>query len=197
MIGGGNDLSYPDGNAMAAVYGVENWLAVNVNSRLDVRKDEQPNSGTAYRQLLEEKLLLPGQLFEVGYQSHFCSPLDFEYVRSLGVERISLEQLRSKAIVDEELKERIKQNFIHHSSSLNVLFGFDLNAVRAADAPGTSAPSPLGLRAGEFVQLVKYASSLANTRMVEFTEVNPDYDVDDRTTRLVAIAMHRFCTGVA
>jgi formiminoglutamase len=80
---------------------------------------------------------------------------------------------------------------------LNTFFGFDLDVVRAADAPGTSAPSPLGLRAGEFIQLVKYAASLANTRMIEFSEVNPKYDVDNCTTRLVAIAMHRFCSHLA
>src|SRR5437868_4270785 len=60
----------------------------------------------------------------------------------------------------------------------------------------TAEPSPLGLRAGEFIQLVKYAASLANTKIIEFTEVNPKYDIDNRTTKLVAIGIHRFCTGV-
>jgi formiminoglutamase len=72
-----------------------------------------------------------------------------------------------------------------------------MDAVRSADAPGTSAPSPLGLRAGEFITLVKYAASLANTKIIEFSEVNPKYDADNRTTKLVAIGMHRFCSGVA
>ena len=72
-----------------------------------------------------------------------------------------------------------------------------MDAVRMADAPGTTSPSPLGLKASEFIQLVKYAASLANTKIIEFTEVNPTYDIDDRTSKLVAIGMHRFCTGVA
>jgi formiminoglutamase len=113
------------------------------------------------------------------------------------VNRISLELLRSRAEADLELKESIKQKFVHHSSSLNTFFGFDLDAVRSADAPGTSAPSPLGLRNGEFIQLVKYAASLANTKIIEFSEVNPKFDADKRTAKLVAIGMHRFCTGVA
>ena len=91
----------------------------------------------------------------------------------------------------------IREKFIGHSSSLNTFFGFDMNAVRSADAPGTSAPPPLGLRASEFIQLVKYAASLANTKIIEFSEVNPTYDEDNRTTMLVAIGMHRFCSGVA
>ncbi|MEP6788173.1 MAG: formimidoylglutamase [Acidobacteriota bacterium] len=197
VLGGGNDISYPDGAAMAEVYGPDWWIGINVDSHLDVRIAEQRNSGTPYRQLLEEKHLLPSYFYEVGYQSHFASPVYYEYIRDLGVNRISLELLRSRAEADLELKEGIKQKFIGHSSSLNTFFGFDMDAVRANDAPGTSAPSPLGLRASEFIQLVKYAASLANTKIIEFSEVNPTFDIDNRTTKLVAIGMHRFCTGVA
>jgi formiminoglutamase len=197
VLGGGNDISYPDGAAMAEVFGPEWWIGVNIDSHLDVRIAEQRNSGTPYRQLLEEKRLLPSYFYEVGYQTHFCSPVYYEYIRGLGVHRISLELLRSRAEADLEIKEQIRQKFINHSSSLNTFFGFDLDAVRSADAPGTSTPSPLGLRAGEFITLVKYAASLANTKIIEFSEVNPTYDVDNRTTKLVAIGMHRFCSGVA
>jgi formiminoglutamase len=197
VLGGGNDISYPDGRAMAETFGAENWIAINIDSHLDVRLADRPNSGTPYRQLLEERLLTPAYFYEVGYQTHLCSPVYFEYIRKLGVNRISLELLRSRTEPDLELKESIKQKFIGHSSSLNTFFGFDLDAVRSADAPGTSAPSPLGLRAGEFIQLVKYAASLANTRIIEFSEVNPSFDVDNRTTKLVAMAMHRFCSGVS
>lgn len=197
VLGGGNDISYADGCAMAAVFGPDWWIGVNIDAHLDVRIAEQRNSGTPYRQLLEEKHLRPDYFYEVGYQTHFASPIYYEYIRNLGVNRISLEILRSRTEADLELKESIRQKFIGQSSSLNTFFGFDMDAVRAADAPGTSRPSPLGLRAGEFIQLVKYAASLANTKIIEFSEVNPQYDVDDRTTKLVAIGMHRFCTGVA
>jgi len=196
VLGGGNDVSYPDGLAMAEVFGPEWWLAINVDSHLDVRLAPERNSGTPYRQLLDEGHLKPEYFFEVGFQTHLCSPVYYDYIRSLGVNRISLELLRSRSEADLELKEAIKQKFIRHSESLNTFFGFDLDVVRSADAPGTSAPSPLGLRAGEFIQLVKYAASLANTRIIEFSEVNPSFDEDNRTTKLVAIAMHRFCTGV-
>jgi formiminoglutamase len=197
VIGGGNDISYADGCAMAEVFGPEQWIGVNIDAHLDVRIAAERNSGTPYRQLLEERRLLPEYFYEVGYQSHFTSPVYYEYIRSLGVNRISLEIVRSRAEADLELKEQIRQKFIAHSTSLNTFFGFDMDVVRMADAPGTSAPSPLGLRAGEFIQLVKYAASLANTKIIEFTETNPRYDVDDRTTKLVAIAMHRVCTGMA
>ena len=194
VLGGGNDVSYADGRAMAEVFKPEFWIGVNIDSHLDVRADQPRNSGTQYRQLLEEKCLLPKYFYEVAYQTHFCSPVYYSYIRSLGVNRISLELLRSRAEADLELKENIRQKFVGHSTALNTFFGFDMDAVRSADAPGTSAPSPLGLKAGEFIQLIKYAASLANTRIIEFTEVNPHFDVDDRTAKLVAIGMHRFCS---
>jgi formimidoylglutamase len=197
VLGGGNDISFADGRAMAEVFGRDWWIAVNIDSHLDVRIADERNNGTQYRQLLEGGFLLPEYFYEVGFQSHFCSPLYYRYIRDLGVHRISLEQLRSREEADIELKEGIRQKFIGHSSSMNTFFGFDMDAVRSADAPGTSAASPLGLRAGEFITLVKYAASLANTKIIEFTETNPEYDVDNRTTKLVAIGMHRFCSGVA
>lgn len=197
VLGGGSDISYPNGSAMAEVFGEKNWIAINVDSHLDVRNALQRNAGTAYRQLLEEAKLQPTYFYEVGFQSHFCSPIYFDYLRQLRVHRISLELLRSHPDVDKQLKDEIRNNFVKHSSSLSAFIGFDLDVVRMADAPGTTSPSPLGLRAGEFIQLVKYAASLANTKLVEFTEVNPDFDIDDRTTKLVAIAMHRFCSGVS
>jgi len=197
VLGGGNDISYADGKAMSEVFGRDWWIAVNVDAHLDVRLSEERNSGTPYRQLLDEGLLLPKFFYEVGFQSHLASPIYYEYIRDLGVNRISLELVRSRAEADIELRESIRNKFIGQSSSLNTFFGFDMDVVRSADSPGVSAPSPLGLRAGEFIQLVKYAASLANTKLIEFSEVNPKYDIDDRTTKLVAVAMHRFCTGVS
>jgi formiminoglutamase len=197
ILGGGNDISYPDGRAMSEVFTPNAWIGVNIDSHLDVRADEKRKRGTPYRQLLEEKLLRPDYFYEAAYQTHFCSPVYYNYIRDLGVNRISLELLRSRHEADLELKESIKEKFIGHSTSMNTFFGFDMDAVRMADAPGTSAPSPLGLKAGEFIQLVKYAASLANTRIIEFTEVNPNFDIDNRTAKLVAIGMHRFCSGVA
>ncbi len=197
VLGGGNDISYADGRAMAEVYGPEWWIGVNIDSHLDVRIAKERNSGTPYRQLIEGGHLFPRYFYEVGYQTHLASPVYYSYIRDLGVNRISLELLRSRSEADIELKEMIREKFIGHSSSLNTFFGFDMDVVRSADAPGTSAPSPLGLRAGEFIQLVKYAASLANTKIIEFSEVNPKYDIDNRTAKLVAIGMHRFCTGVA
>ncbi len=197
VLGGGNDISYADGCAVADVFGAQNWLAINIDAHFDVRADSGRNSGTPYRQLLEEKLLRPDYFYEAAFQPHFASPVYYSYLQNLGVNLISLDQLRSRETADTELREQMRLKFINHSESLSTFFGFDLDAVRASDAPGVSAPSPVGLRAGEFLNLVTFAAKLVNTRIIEFTEVNPNFDIDNRTTKLVAIAMHRFCSAVS
>lgn len=196
VLGGGNDIAYPDGAAMAEVYGAGNWLAVNLNANFDVCGKAERSSATPFRQLLEEKLLRPDYFYESAFQTQLASPVHYRYLQNLGVNLISLEQLRSREQADYELRELIKQKFINHSSSLNTFFSFDLDCVRMADAPGVSAPNPTGLRGGELITIVKFAANLMNTRLIEFTEVNPNFDVDNRTVKLVAVAMHRFCSSI-
>ncbi len=194
ILGGGNDIAYPSGKAMAETFGAGNWLGVNVDAHFDVSVADEISNATAFRGLLEEKLIRPDYFYEIAFQTHFASPVYYRYLQDLGVNLSSLEQIRSRETADLELREMMRQKFIHHSSSLSTFFSFDLEAVRSADAPGTSASSPLGLRAGEFIQLVKFAASLTNTKIIQFTEVNPNFDEDNRTTLLTAIAMHRFCS---
>jgi formiminoglutamase len=194
ILGGGNDISFADGLAMANVF-EDNWIAINIDQHFDVRADEVRNSGTPYRQLLDGNFLKGENFYEVAYQTQANSPIYFDYLQKLGVNCLSIEQIRSNESIDEQLRESLKLKFIRQTSTLNTFFGFDMDAVRSSDAPGTSAPSPIGLRAGEFITLVKFAASLSNTKIIEFTEVNPTYDIDHRTTKLVAIAMHRFCSA--
>lgn len=196
VLGGGNDVSYADGRAVSNVFGAGNWIAINVDAHFDVRADRERNSGTPYRQLLEENLLRPDYFYEAAFQPHFASPVYYRYLQNLGVNLISLDQLRSRETSDTELRELMRLKFINHSKSLSTFFGFDLDAVRASDAPGVSAPSTIGLRSGEFLNLVTFAAKLVNTKIIEFSEVNPRFDVDNRTTKLVAIAMHRFCSSI-
>jgi len=195
VLGGGNDVSYADGRAMSEVFGAGNWLGVNTEAYFDVRADQPRNSTTPYRQLLEEKLIRHDYLYEIGYQPQLISPNYYRYLQNLGVNLVSLDQLRSRETADLEIRELMRQKFIHHSQSLTAFFAFDMHAVRSSDAPGTSAPSPIGLRAGEFLNIVQFAAKLVNTKIIEFTEVNPNFDVDNRTTKLVAVAMHRFCSS--
>ncbi len=193
VLGGGNDVSYADGAAMANVFGNENWAAFNIDAHFDVRTDIPRNSGTPYRQLLEEKFVLPENFYEIGYQPQANSPIYFEYLKNLGVTTISLEEFQNSKLKAQSI---IKNQRTNAKRQRNFFFGFDVDSVRAADAPGVSAPGPIGLTAEEFINLAGFAGNLGETKIIEFTEVNPNFDIDNRTAKLVAIAMHNFCRSV-
>ena len=191
VLGGGNDVSYADGCAVANVYGRENWLAFNIDAHFDVRADQPRNSGTPYRQLLEEQLLKPENFYEIGYQSQAASPVYFDYLKESGVNLISLEEFQVSS-----LKSQLQEKLSIFNSQLSIFWGFDVDSVRASDAPGVSAPSPIGLTANEFLNLSDLAGTLPQSKIIEFTEVNPNFDIDNRTSKLVAIAMHRFLAAL-
>lgn len=194
ILGGGNDISYPDGAAMGKVFGKENWAALNIDAHFDVRADFPRNSGTPYRQLLDEKHILPENFSEIGFQPQANSSVYFEYLKNLGVMTLSLEEFQKTEFQTSDFFNSKLSN----SSQLNFIFwGFDVDSVRASDAPGVSAPSVIGLMADEFIYLTGIAGSSKKTKILEFTEVNPNFDVDNKTARLVAIAMHNFLRNLS
>jgi formiminoglutamase len=67
-----------------------------------------------------------------------------------------------------------------------------MDSVNVAYAPGVSAPNALGLTAHEFCQIAAIAGQDKRSRVFEISEVNPLYDIDSRTARLAAAAIHHF-----
>lgn len=188
-LGGGNDIAYPDCAALADVYAEP--LAFNIDAHFDVRADAMRTSGTPYRQLLTEGIIAPSNLYQMGYQPSVNSPIYLDYLRKSGVTAISLRELRVAGVVrkfKEVLAEREPQA---------VFWGFDIDSVRSADAPGVSAPNSLGFSGDELCSLAHLAGRRRATRIIEFTEFNPRFDIDHRTARLVAQAIHHFLTGRA
>lgn len=189
VLGGGNDISYPD--CAAATDQFLHPLIFNIDAHFDVRDDNKRNSGTPYRQLLDEGAILPEKFFEMAYQPASNSSIYHDYLVQKGVVCISLRELRSRGLV------LTFQEILGRNRSEAIFWGFDLDAVRTSDAPGVSAPNPTGMSGVELCELARLAGATRETRIVEFTEVNPKFDIDGRTSRLVAVAIHSFLEGVA
>lgn len=190
VLGGGNDISYPDCAALARA--AKDVLAFNVDAHLDVRPDAPRNSGTPYRQLLEEGLLAGRRFHELGSQPFCTAVAHADYLKEKGAHVTPLAALRRKGaarVVRRALREAAKAQA--------VFWGFDLDVVNAAEAPGVSAPNPLGLTGAELCELAAVAGAERRTRVVELTEVNPAFDLDGRTARLAATAIWHYLAGVA
>lgn len=185
VLGGGNDTSYPDcsGLAMATRRPI---LAFNIDAHLDVRVAPSRNSGTPYRQLIEEKYLLPENFYEVAYQPFANSTTYLDYCLEKGITAYDLHHVQDVGI-GSLLKTIVRSHRLEA-----IFWGLDMDVVRAADAPGVSAINPSGLSASEFIHIGSVAGSFPQTRIFEITEVNPTYDQDNRTARLAAATIWHF-----
>lgn len=184
ILGGGNDISYPDCVALSKTK--ENILAFNIDSHFDVRADAPRNSGTPYRQLLEGGYLRPENFYQIAFKPIANSPAYRRYLKDKGVNMISLNALRERGVT-ETLRLILDEN-----TAEAIFWGFDIDAVRASDAPGVSASYPTGLTANEIYQIAEIAGSDERSQILEITEVNPDFDIDNRTSKLAAMVILHF-----
>lgn len=188
-IGGGNDLAYPDVAGLADA--APPALAINVDAHYDVRADTPRNSGTPYRQLLEGGHLAPERLCILGTQPFANSPAYSAYLAERGVRAVSLREARMRGLA------ATARGLIHDAHGGAVFWGLDMDVVCAADAPGVSAPNPLGMSGAELCELAELAGADPRTRLVEISEVCPAHDIDQRTSRLAAVAIWHVLAGWA
>jgi len=178
VLGGGNDISYPDCKALSAQ--TECTLVFNIDRHLDVRADVPRNSGTPYRQLLDEGIIHANMFHAVGINSFANSVKYQRYVEDIGAHIHYLGYLRKNGVGD------TVRAIVERSDADSIFFGFDLDVVRAVEAPGVSDPSPMGLTAREVCEIADIAASDQRTRLLEITEVNPTCDVNGITSKLAA-----------
>lgn len=187
-LGGGNDISYPDCSALALEQTPP--LAFNIDAHFDVRFDNPRNSGTPYFQLLEEGFLQPAHFYEMGGLPFSTASAHRRYLLQKGAAIYSLDDLRREGM------DAVFKTILAKEKAGAIFWGFDVDAVNAADAPGVSAPNPTGLSGSEFCRLAQLAGQDPRTRIIEFSEVNPLFDIDQRTCRLVAAAIFYYLTAL-
>jgi formiminoglutamase len=188
VLGGGNDISFADGSAMAGVFG--EIAAINIDAHLDMRKSHHRHSGTPYRNLLDQGLVKPGNLFAVGIQPWANSPEYLSDAENLGVRIKTLMEVRRVGV------ETAFRNLLTSLYGSPFFVGLDMDSVRSADAPGVSAPSPVGFTAEEVLHLADACHHHPATGVFEISEVNPVFDRDSCTARLAALAVYTFLYGL-
>lgn len=188
VLGGGNDTSFADCSALADITG--DVLAFNIDAHFDVRADVQRNSGTPYRQLLEGEYIKGDNFYEIAYQPFVNSHVYLQYLIDQGVHLFDINQVNQDGV------ESILDNILEESKCESIFWGLDMDVVHASDAPGVGAVNPAGLSATQFCQVAQLAGRDNRSQLFEITEVNPTYDINERTCRLAAAAVWYFADGI-
>ncbi|MEN3038019.1 MAG: formimidoylglutamase [Candidatus Kryptonium sp.] len=189
IIGGGHDIAFPNYIGFARNYMINKKAVINIDTHLDVRKAESRNSGTPFRQILESEFK-PDKLFEIGIQDFANSIYHFNYALENGVRIFTLQDVREKSLdfILNILKNELNGYFVHLS--------FDMDAVRNSDAPGVSATYPDGLTAEEVLKIALYCGLNLNVKVLDIAEINPEFDIDGKTSRLASFFILNFLTGL-
>lgn len=195
ILGGGHDIAWPNGRAIAKHD--SNYGVMNIDAHPDVRPLEggKANSGTAFRQILENKEnpLPTGALVEFGIQPFATGTFFTDFLRSKQARVMFYEEIREHGF-SVSLHEAL-EGLQHRARSLYV--SFDIDACASAYAPGVSAPATLGFTAEEMCHAASVAGKNPAVKLIDIVEMNPNFDMDNRTARLAAIMMARFLTELA
>ncbi len=184
VLGGGNDISYPDARALHE--NQPRYIAFNIDSHLDVREDEVSHSGTPYRQLLENKYLKPENFYEMAIKPILNEDTYINYLRDKRANINTISNLRDYGL------EKTFTGILSKDTFDAIFWGIDMDSVRSADAPGVSAPYPVGLSSEELCHIGEIAGSDPRSRILEISEVNPEFDKDNQTSRLAAMVIMYF-----
>lgn len=206
VLGGGHDVAWPTIralNTVGASYGV-----INIDAHADVRqmKESFPSnpgtnnpqlfahSGSPFRQMLEAptSTLADGAFVEFGLQPHAVSAAHLEYVASKGMDFMMLDDIRAAGVAQ---AWSMAQRRASKGEALYV--SLDMDAFASAYAPGVSAPSADGFLPHEIATCLRIAGSEPTLRAFDVVEVNPAYDVDNRTSKLAATMIMQLLSGIA
>jgi formiminoglutamase len=194
VLGGGHDIAYP--NFAGFSKGKKNVGVINIDTHLDYRKpDPKRNSGTSFRQMLDQhnSPLNAMNFVEVAVQSFANAHEHYSELIERGATIFSLRDVREDGIT-----KILDLAYELATTSVDSLYiSFDLDAVHGSDAPGVSAPMPTGLTTEEFLTAALFAGKRKKTKIIDIVEMNPKYDVDNRTAKLASLAIMYFLTGVA
>lgn len=178
VLGGGHETLYGQYLGVRKAAGPDASIGLlNIDAHFDMRAyDEQPSSGTMFKQILDEDP--HAHYFVCGIQQYGNTTALFETADQYGVEYFLDEQLQSDAFT------AALQNFMNAHDMLLVTLCMDV--LNAAEAPGVSAPSPFGLSAVQVRNIVRRMVSHEKTVSFSICEVNPSLDIDNRTAKLGA-----------
>jgi formiminoglutamase len=193
LLGGGHDIAYAHYN------GIKEHLKsdrenktigiINFDAHFDLRSDEDgANSGTPFYQIAKE-CEAEGTAFRymcLGVRKDANSKLLFETAENREVIFVENEHFNMHYLAH---NLKIIQHFI---KEVDVIYTtIDLDGFSSAYAPGVSAPSPLGFAPDIVMEVLKIIIDSNKLISLDVAELNPSFDKDHQTARLVHFIIHR------
>jgi formiminoglutamase len=186
VLGGGHEVAYGNFCGINQLDNTQGYGVVNFDAHFDLRAVEKsgPNSGTGFWQMQDwcAEHNQPFHYMAIGIQPYANTNRLFELAGEIGAMHVLAENCLP-GYYEHILKDL--NTVIAHSDTLHL--SIDLDVFAAAFAPGVSATSYNGIFPDLlFKKLVRHVILSGKVAAVDIAELNPKYDIDDRTARLGA-----------
>lgn len=181
VLGGGHEVTFAHYSGIRKAFPNQRIGIINFDAHFDNREPENglATSGTGFWQIAQE-----GEIhsLHIGIQKNSNTRKLFELVDQWEMKYI---------LADEIYPESIPNLMFSINAFLDdvdvVYVTVCMDVFNAAIAPGVSAPAYNGIFADHsFMQMFRHILSQEKTRALDVAEVNPDFDIQERTARLAA-----------
>jgi guanidinobutyrase len=180
-IGGDHTITLPILRAVAARHGPVALVHVDAHADINDRMfGEAITHGTIFRRAIEEELIDPRMMVQIGLRATGYSADDFDWSRRQGVRVVTAEECwyRSLAPLMDEIRETVGPDTPTYLS-------FDIDGLDPSVAPGTGTPEPGGLTGSQGLEIIRGCFGL-NLVGCDLVEVSPPYDPSGNTALLAA-----------
>lgn len=178
LIGGGHDIAYAHYLALKENHPHSRIGLINIDAHFDNRTEDFSTSGTTFKQVAAE-----ADYLTIGVQPGGNTKGLFDEADAAGAQYVCADEVMRELPV-----ETIQQFIDAHDV---ILLTLCMDVIDSAFAPGVSAPAVLGLTPHVVMQLLQHITASHKVTALSIAEMNPIYDVDQRTAKLIAHLMHR------
>ncbi|QLY27796.1 formimidoylglutamase [Nocardia huaxiensis] len=194
VLGGGHEVAFGTYQGVSAA-GIRTGLPrlgiLNLDAHFDLRADAVPSSGTPFRQILEAETAAETSCrYDVlGISQPSNTRALFETARRLGVRYLVDDRC---GVTDSEQVDVFVDALLDAVDL--VYLTIDLDVLPAAVAPGVSAPAAYGVPLEIVQRVCDRVTASGKLIAVDVAELNPAFDIDNRTARTAARLIHRIVT---
>ncbi|MGY9048750.1 agmatinase [Puniceibacterium antarcticum] len=143
--------------------------------------------GTPFRRAVEEGLLDPKRVVQIGIRGTAYDTEDKDFAKSVGIRIITIEEFHDRGVVD------VMQEAREIAGDAPTYVSYDIDFVDPTFAPGTGTPEVGGPNSYQALQVVRALEGL-NIVGADMVEVSPPFDASGGTAFLgVSIMFELLC----
>lgn len=179
-IGGDHTITHPVLQAIAAHHGPVGVVHVDAHADVNPTMFGEPvTHGSWLRRAIEESLVDPHRIVQIGLRGTGYAADDFDWVRSLGGRVVTAEECWHRSLVG--LMAEVREQM----GDAPVYLTFDVDGLDPSVAPGTGTPEVGGLTSIQGLEIIRGCRGLSLVG-ADVVEVAPAYDTSGNTALLGA-----------